>query len=140
MMPGAADYEPDYDAMWQELVELDEQAIFYANHEEDHSMAENRTPTPVSGYTAQPDAKVALVNRFKEMEERLLRELDALMLKPGTAENRDEDAITTATQAMAIGADPRWLAVARTDFQRAYMALNRAVFQPQRIQLPEDSE
>jgi hypothetical protein len=62
------------------------------------------------------------------------------MLKPGTAENRDEDAITTATQAMAIGADPRWLAVARTDFQRAYMALNRAVFQPQRIQLPEDSE
>jgi len=36
--------------------------------------------------------------------------------------------------------DPRWLAIARTHFQEGFMALNRAVFQPTRIKLPEDDE
>ncbi len=83
----------------------------------------------VAGYTAQPDAKVALVNRFKEMEERLLREVDAITVKPGPAGFGLD---------LTPPNDQRWIAVARTHFQEGFMALNRAVFQPQRIKLPED--
>jgi hypothetical protein len=80
-------------------------------------------PIPVAGYQPQSDAKVALVNEFKQDEERLLRKLDALV-------NRDPDTV--------IRPDQRWLAIARTHFQEGFMALNRAVFQPQRIKVPED--
>ena len=41
-------------------------------------MPEDLKPLPVKGYTDQSNEKVDLVNRFKEMEERLLREIDAL--------------------------------------------------------------
>lgn len=85
-------------------------------------------PAKVSGYTAQPDARVALVNEFKADEERLLRKLDGLVRKE----------LVEGTLFTNENIDQRWLAIARTDFQRAYMALNRAVFQPQRIRLPED--
>lgn len=80
---------------------------------------------PVAGYTAQSDVKVALVNRYKVLEERVLREIDDL-LKP----NADGAAIC----------DPRWAAVARTHMQEGFMALNRSVFQPTRIMLPEDNQ
>lgn len=82
----------------------------------------------VAGYTAQPDAKVALVNSFKEDEERLLRKIDALV-----------EALKSSDGFAAVPrADARWLAIARTHFQEGWMALNRAVFQPTRIKLPED--
>jgi hypothetical protein len=78
-----------------------------------------------------PDAKTmheplpdtTLVDEHKEMEERLLRHLDLL---------RDAS--------VGIGApiDGRWLSIARTHFEQGFMALNRAVLQPQRISLPED--
>lgn len=45
-----------------------------------------------------------------------------------------------ALEASASRYDQRWIAIARTHFQEGFMALNRAVFQPQRIELPEDSE
>jgi len=98
--------------------------------------AERLTSNPagkVAGYTAQPDAKVALVNSFKEDEERLLRKVDALFpdgVQFG-GERRDQDAQRE---------QQRWRAIARTHFQEGFMALNRAVFQPQRIRLPEDPE
>lgn len=82
-------------------------------------------PLPVEGYTPQSDAKVALVNEFKQDEERLLRKLDALK---GSFMQTDSQY------------DQRWLALARTHFQEGFMALNRAVFQPQRIKLPTDPE
>lgn len=85
---------------------------------------------PVHGYQPQSDAKVAIVNQFKQDEERLLRELDKLAAADIAASERSELAPY----------DPRWLAVARTHFQEGFMALNRAVFQPQRISLPEDSQ
>jgi hypothetical protein len=34
--------------------------------------------------------------------------------------------------------DKRWLLVARTQLEQGFMALNRAIFQPQRIALPGD--
>lgn len=65
--------------------------------------------------------RIALVNAFKEMEERLLRELDAM-----------------ADTAKHPRFDPRWLATARTHFEQGFMALNRSVLRPVRIRLPGD--
>lgn len=81
-------------------------------------------PLPVAGYTNQSADKVALVNRFKEIEERILREIDALV----DAETEDREPIY----------DRRWASIARSHIQEGFMALNRSVFQPQRINLPED--
>jgi hypothetical protein len=74
---------------------------------------------PVSGYQAQSDERVQTVNRAKELEERVLRHLDAL-------------SADTAN-------DQRMVAIARTGIQEAFMWANRAVFQPSRIKLPEDT-
>ena len=73
---------------------------------------------PVSGYRAQSDDKVALVNANKDIEERVLRILDDLKASPGV--------------------DGRWLAIGRTSIEQGFMAVNRAVFQPSRASLPED--
>jgi len=73
---------------------------------------------PVSGYKAQSDFKVDLVNRNKANEERQLRLMEI--------------------DAKAGDADGRWLAIAKTQMEQAYMAWNRAIFQPGRVSLPED--
>jgi hypothetical protein len=72
---------------------------------------------PVAGYKPQSTANVEQVNRNKETEERLLRLIETL---------KDTDA------------DGRWLAVAKTHFEEGFMALNRAIFKPGRVTLPED--
>lgn len=75
---------------------------------------------PVAGYRPQSDDAVACVNDHKAMEERILRRLDHF---------RDfNDEI-----------DPRWLAIARTHIEQGFMFLNRAVFKPGRVKLPEDA-
>lgn len=73
---------------------------------------------PVSGYKPQSDAKVSVVNGFKADEERILRKLDAM---------RDNPEV-----------DGRWLAIGRTQLEQAFMAINRSVFKPGRVELPED--
>jgi hypothetical protein len=73
---------------------------------------------PVSGYTDQPQEKIDQVNMNKATEEQILRTLDLM--------------------AQHKAADPRWLAIARTHFDQAWMALNRSIFQPQRVTLPGD--
>jgi hypothetical protein len=88
-------------------------------------------PLPVLGYTDQPAGEVELVNSFKQDEERLLRRLDALY---GAMSEKEPDGTYRARY------DQRWLSIARTHFQEGFMALNRAIFQPQRIALPEDDE
>lgn len=75
---------------------------------------------PVSGYRPQSDDAVSLVNRNKEMEERVLRLLDDL------AKNQ--------------GIDPRWYAVGRRHIEQGFMEINRAVFQPARVDLPADAD
>ena len=75
---------------------------------------------PVAGYLPQSGAKVAAVNINKALEERVLRQIDGL-------------------KAEGIH-DPRMLALAFTEIQSGFMWLNRAVFQPSRISLPEDKE
>jgi hypothetical protein len=75
---------------------------------------------PVAGYTTQSDAKVSLVNENKALEERVLRQIDRI----------DDN----------FERDLRWASIARTHIEQGFMALNRAVFQPQRVKLPEDAE
>jgi hypothetical protein len=78
------------------------------------------TGLPVAGYTPQTDTNVELVNRTKQLEERVLRHLDALV----TDSNHDL----------------RMLSIARTKSEEAFMWANRAVSQPKRVALPEDSD
>ena len=73
---------------------------------------------PVAGYQPQTYDKVQTVNRAKELEELVLRHLDALMADQAT--------------------DKRMVAIARAGIQEAFMWANRAVFQPGRVKLPED--
>lgn len=75
---------------------------------------------PVGGYKAQSDEAVALVNLNKQLEEHVLRQLDALK---GTA-----------------GIYQRWLQAGRTDIEKGFMSVNRAVFQPGRVRLPSDDQ
>lgn len=81
-------------------------------------MAEHE-PMPVKGYTTQSDARITLVNISKEIEERTLRMLDDL------AKSND--------------VDKRWLAIGRTHLEQGFMAVNRSIFNPQRVKLPEDA-
>ena len=100
--------------------------VLFNKHQEWVFMNDVNKPLPVKGYTSQasqasqasqPDSAVDIVNFNKELEERVLRRLDDLK---------------------EVGADPRWLAIARTHIEQAWMAANRSVFKPERIALPED--
>lgn len=92
-------------------------------------MADNKG-LPVAGYKDQSDAKVALVNENKILEERCLRQIDAM--------NKFNMAQEDAGIGRSGQHDTRMMALARTGIQEAFMWLNRAVFQPSRIDLPED--
>ena len=75
---------------------------------------------PVSGYTQQSQSNVDVVNENKAIEEMALRQIDKI-------------------QAMMPDADPRWLAIGRTNLEQAWMAINRSVFKPARTKLPGDA-
>ena len=75
---------------------------------------------PVHGYRPQSDRKIAVVNKNKELEERVLRQLDEMR-------NGGSDY------------DQRMVSLAFTGIQEAFMWMNRAVFQPTRAALPEDA-
>ncbi|MBA7486620.1 hypothetical protein ES707_22181 [subsurface metagenome] len=70
---------------------------------------------PVAGYQPQSDANVSAVNVNKRLEEEILRRIDTLEQTPGI--------------------DRRWLNIGKTHLDLAFMALNRAIFQPSRITL-----
>lgn len=84
---------------------------------------------PVKGYQAQSDEKVSVVNENKILEERMLRQIEKLQRANAKTEQGERPPY-----------DPRMLALAATGIQDACMWLNRAVFQPTRIELPEDGE
>lgn len=81
-------------------------------------MTENKG-LPVKGYVGQSDKNVAIVNANKELEERVLRQIDSIR-------NAGSDY------------DQRMVALANTKIQEAFMWLNRAIFQPTRIKLPDE--
>lgn len=79
----------------------------------------HHTGLPVPGYSpTQSTAAVDQVAEFKRHEERLLRQLDDMKLDPAI--------------------DQRWLAIGRTDLEKAFMFINRSVFRPGRVILPGD--
>jgi hypothetical protein len=73
---------------------------------------------PVHGYRDQTDGNVALVNENKITEEHLLRLMERLV-------------------SSGVG-DARWIAIARTHIEQGFMALNRAIFKPERVKLETD--
>lgn len=75
-------------------------------------------PLPVAGYRPQSLGAIEAVNANKLSEEVILRPLDEL---------RDNPDI-----------DQRWLALGRTHIEQGFMAINRAIFKPARVSLPED--
>lgn len=77
---------------------------------------------PVHGYRAQNSAAVDAVNENKRLEELVLRRFDQL------------------ASAYHLGVDQRWYAIARTHIEEGFMALNRAVFKPERVSLPEQTK
>lgn len=87
---------------------------------------------PVAGYVPQSDDKVALVNENKVLEERVLRQIDKMQRMNAVAHDADPRRDPPLC-------DPRMIALARTGIKEAFMWLNRAVFQPSRIALPEDA-
>jgi hypothetical protein len=68
----------------------------------------------VAGYRPQPQENIDLVNANKLIEEHMLQNLDMLKTKD---------------------VDQRWLSIARTHFEQGFMALNRSIFKPERIQI-----
>lgn len=70
---------------------------------------------PVRGYRPQSDIAIQAVNANKQAEESILRTLDAYASDPSI--------------------DKRWLAVGRTHIEQGFMAINRAIFQPDRVKL-----
>lgn len=91
-------------------------------------------PLPVSGYTAQNDDKIALVNEGKALEERVLRYIERVEYRlNGHIE-------TTAGDSVSItDGDPRFLAIGKTDIQKGWMMVYRSIFNPGRAILPEDA-
>jgi hypothetical protein len=73
---------------------------------------------PVKGYRPQTQSNVDIANRGKELEERALRWIEEV----------------GATDGM----DPRMAAIAKTNVQQGFMWAVRAIFQPARLNLPED--
>lgn len=76
--------------------------------------------TEIRGYQKQPHWKIDYVNANKGEEEIILRGLDDL-------KGHEE-------------VNQRWLSIARTKFEEAYMALNRAILQPKRVNLDADRQ
>jgi hypothetical protein len=70
---------------------------------------------PIKGYVGQPATNVELINRNQEAEEQILRILDELKLSSDV--------------------DQRWLAIGRTRLEEAYMAINRSISKPKRVEL-----
>ena len=74
---------------------------------------------PIPGYQDVSADRQSAVTINKLLEEEVLRRLDAL-------ETHRSDI------------DRRWLAIGRTHIEEAFMAINRSIFQPGRVQLPSD--
>lgn len=77
-------------------------------------MSEDHKGLPVPGYQAQTQSNIDLVTRNKKLEEAALRIIDEL------------GAINDV--------DKRWLAIGKTQLEQAFMAINRSIFKPSRIQ------
>ena len=67
--------------------------------------------TPIKGYRKPSEDEIAQINAIKEAAEFVRMLVDAVMKDPST--------------------DKRWGAIARTELQQGFMALTRAIAQPE---------
>lgn len=74
---------------------------------------------PVKGYQPQSADAVEFVNQNKVYEEMILRRLDDML--------KDDNV------------DYRWANIARTNIEQGFMAMNRAIFKPARLELDADN-
>lgn len=81
----------------------------------DSATSKKHDGLPVLGYRAQAEENVDLVNTNKQLEEVLLSRLDLF--------------------AQMEEIDKRWLAIGRTQIEQGFMAINRAIFRPARVQV-----
>lgn len=72
-------------------------------------------PGKIAGYTPLSPEIIAAVNQLKQAEERVLRLIEQLA---------DTHAV-----------DPRWFATGRTHIEQGFMAVNRSIMKPTRIEL-----
>lgn len=87
---------------------------------------------PVAGYHALGDDKIALVNEGKALEELTLRYIEKVEYRlRGHMDGPGQESIRDG--------DPRFLAIGKTDIQKGWMMVYRAVFNPGRAKLPEDT-
>lgn len=96
---------------------------------------------PVAGYRPQSDAAIALVNEFKILEERLYRAIEkaeAVGRSSYGVEGLPNSDRRDPMQGYPVRGRAPWVDRAVWHFAEGFMALNRAVFQPARVKLPED--
>ena len=99
------------------LASLDEDFLidkFFEEEVEEAAPAAVYQPMPVKGYTTATSGTVDEVNLNKMVEEVVLNRLDDLK---------------------EMDVDQRWLATGRTDIEKGFMAVNRALFKPQRASI-----
>jgi hypothetical protein len=83
----------------------------------------------IKGYRPITPEIQSIVNEFKEDEERILRKIDRL-----------KQTNVPSMDTLDTPYDARWLNIAFTHIQEGFMALNRAVFKPERIKLKGDPD
>lgn len=113
----------------------------------------------VPGYQPVTDGKLQRVNVTKILEERVLRVIDTLLtefqnevgdIAKEQAEFQDmgykrmsvfsqkEKIAELAGRMAEVQGALRWLALGKTDVEKGFMAINRSIFRPARVGLPED--
>lgn len=94
---------------------------------------------PVYGYTPQSEDKVEMVNENKLIEERLIRRCENLIDYIGKIKVR-VNGNTEPSDSIGHPYDQRFLRMAISHFQEGFMCMNRAIFNPERVFLPEDTQ
>ncbi len=90
----------------------------------------DHAPLPVKGYTSQSEANTALANEGKELEERVLRYVEKVA--------EQAKLVWAGTDGHLPDERGRYAALGKTNIQQGFMWTIRAIFNPQRIKLPED--
>lgn len=95
-------------------------SVFQATYVAGDAGEQKHQGLPVPGYRPQSEANILISKVNKELEERCIRQAEGIRDMPGM--------------------DARMAALAITQIQQGFMWLNRAVFQPGRVALPEDGQ
>ena len=95
-------------------------SVFQATYVAGDGSEQKHQGLPVPGYRPQSEANIAISKVNKELEERCIRQAEGIRDMPTM--------------------DGRMAALAITQIQQGFMWLNRAVFQPGRVALPEDGQ